>query len=460
MQLIEERILWREKLADKEKAPELVPILQKMPVVEVGEILQELSNEHLLEVFPLFTPEQQGLIFSEFDITRQLDFFQHTSRKRFARIFENMESDSRVDLYQHFTQQEQISFLPYLSKATREDVLKLSAYEPDTAGGIMSTDFATVRENRTCAQAIDKVRSDAPSNKMVYYIYAVDTDMKLQGFLTLKDLILANPETLVSDIIFRDFAFATLDEDRESVARKIEKYDLVAIPVVNDQNQLMGIVHHDDAIEVIRAEQTEDMEKFMGIVPGSEILNYTQTTVLGHFRKRVIWLSSLAVIGLISGMIIHAYEDALSMLIILALYMPMVADTGGNTGSQAATVVIRALALGQITVKNWFAILFKEARISILLAGVLGMIAFGKILFLSWETEVPEQFSLLYIAIGISAALSLQVITATILGAALPLIVKRLGGDPAVAASPAITTMVDITGLLIYFGIATMMFFN
>ncbi|MFN3557495.1 MAG: magnesium transporter [Bacteroidales bacterium] len=460
MQISGEKIEWLEELTDKDKARELVPVLQKMPVVEVGEILQELSNEDLLEVLPLFTPEQQGLIFSEFDITRQLDFFQHTSRKRFAGIFEKMVSDSRVDLYQHFTQQEQISFLPYLSKATREDVLKLSSYEPDTAGGIMSTDFATVRENRTCAQAIDKVRSDAPSNKMVYYIYAVDNEMKLQGFFTLKDLILASPDTLVSDIIYREFAYATLHEDRESVAKKIEKYDLVAIPVLNDQNQLMGIVHHDDAIEVIRAEQTEDMEKFMGIVPGNEILNYAQTSVLGHFRKRVVWLSSLAVIGLISGLIIHAYEEALSALIILALYMPMVADTGGNTGSQAATVVIRALALGQVSVKDWFSILFKEARISILLAGVLGMIAFGKILFLSWETEVPEQFSLLYIAIGISGALSLQVITATILGAALPLIVKRLGGDPAVAASPAITTMVDITGLLIYFGVATLMFFK
>ncbi|TVQ20473.1 MAG: magnesium transporter [Bacteroidetes bacterium] len=452
-------ISWFEELSNMERARELVPVLQKMPVVEVSEILQELSNETLLEVLPMFTPEQQGLVFSEFDITRQLDFFQHTSRKRFARIFENMVSDSRADLYQHFTQQEQISFLPYLSKTTREDVLKLSSYDPETAGGIMSTDFATVRENRTCAQAIDKVRIDAPSNKMVYYIYAVDSEMKLQGFLTLKDLILANPESQVSDIIYREFAYATLDEDRESVAQKIEKYDLVAIPVLNEENQLMGIVHHDDAIEVIRAEHTEDMEKFMGIVPGSEILNYTQTGVLGHFRKRVVWLSSLAVIGLISGMIIHAYEEALSALIILALYMPMVADTGGNTGSQAATVVIRALALGQVTLKNWFSILYKEARISIMLALVLGVIAFGKILFLSWETEVPEQFSLLYLAIGISAALSLQVITSTILGAALPLIVKRLGGDPAVAASPAITTMVDITGLLIYFGMATLMFF-
>ena len=459
MQLTEDINTWIGDLGNKEKARELIPVMQKMPVVEVAEILQELENEVLVDVFPMFTGEQQGLIFSEFDMTRRLDFFQHVSKKRFAKVFENMYSDSRADTFQHLTQQEQIALLPYLSKATREDVLRLSSYPPETAGGIMSTDFATVRESKTCAEAIEKVRSDAPSNKMVYYIYAVDSEMKLQGFLTLKDLVLADPNELVSSIIFRDFAYATLYEDRESVAVKIEKYDLVAIPVINDEGQLMGIVHHDDAIEVIRAEHTEDMEKFMGIVPGDEELNYAQTSVLGHFRKRVIWLSSLAIIGLISGIIIHAYEEALSALIILALYMPMVADTGGNTGSQAATVVIRAMALNQISVKNWFSILFKEARISILLAGVLGLIAFGKILFLSWETEVPAQFSLFFVATGISAALALQVISATVIGASLPLIVKRLGGDPAVAASPAITTVVDITGLLIYFGIATLLFF-
>ena len=458
MVLYDEKEMWLEDLVIRDKTARVVSQLQRMPLVEVAEILAELENEDLIEVLPHFSEEQQGQIFSEFDMPRKLDFFRHISKKRFAKVFGNMLSDSRADMFQHMDQEEQTALIPYLDKVTREDVLKLSAYPPETAGGIMSTDFATVRLERTCGEAIQKIRQDAPS-KMVYYIYAVDRDMKLQGFLTLKDLILANPDEPVEHIVFREFAFATVYEDRESVAGKIEKYDLVAIPVLNADNQLVGIVHHDDAIEVIRAEHTEDLEKFMGIVPGSEVLNYTQTSVWGHFRKRVVWLSSLAVIGLVSGIIIHAYEEALSALIILALYMPMVADTGGNTGSQAATVVIRALALGQITVKNWLGILFKEARISILLAGILGLIAFGKILFLSWETDVPDQFGLFYVAVGISAALSLQVISATILGAALPLIVKRMGGDPAVAASPAITTMVDITGLLIYFGIATLMFF-
>ncbi len=437
----------------------MVPAMRKLPVVEVGEILGTLDETWLPGILEKFTPEQQGLIVSEFPVEKQIVLFQSVSKKRFAPVFINMPSELRADLFQKLTRQEQIAILPFLPKVVREDVIHLASYPPETAGGIMSTDFATVQRDMTCAEALDKVRSDNPSNKTIYYIYVVDDDQLLQGFITLKDLVIATPETPVPTILHDEFAFAYAGEDREEVAKKIEKYDLVAIPVVNKQNQLVGIVTHDEAIEIIRAEHTEDLEKFMGMVPAKEVMNYERTTVWRHFRKRVVWTSSLAVVGLISGIIIHSYEEALSSLIILALYMPMLADTGGNTGSQAATVIVRALALGQVSLKNWFAILFKEARISILMAAALGLIAFGKILFLSWETDVPEGYTLLFLATGISLALSIQVVSSTIIGAGLPMLVKRLGGDPAVAASPAITTVVDITGLLIYFGMATMLFF-
>ncbi len=437
---------------------EMVPVMRKMPVVEVGEILQDIDETYLFNVLDRFSLEQQGLIFSEFPIAKQLRLFKSVSQKRFAHIFEHMPSDYRADLFQHLTPKEQAALLPFLPKRVREDVITLSAYPPETAGGIMSTDFATVQRDMTCAEAIDKVRSDAPSKKTIYYIYVVDDNQQLQGFITLKDLILAEPSTKVEQVLHHDFAFAYVDEDREQVAQKIEKYDLVAIPVLNRTNQLVGIVTHDEAIDVIRAEHSEDMQKFMGIVQASEEFDYIATSTFKHFKKRVVWVVSLAAIGIISGIIIHHYENALEKLLILALYMPMVADTGGNAGSQAATVVIRALALGQITLGKWFSILWKEARIAFLLAICLGLVAYAKVLFLSWETEIPTEYSLAMIALMISLALSLQVITATIIGAGLPLLVKRFGGDPAVAASPAITTVVDITGLLIYFGVATLFF--
>jgi magnesium transporter len=387
-----------------------------------------------------------------------LNLFKTVSKKRFAQIFENMPSENRADFFQHLTQEEQSSLLPYLSKKVREDVIKLSAYPPETAGGIMSTDFATVESQMTCAEAIEKVRRDAPSKKTVYYVYVVDSNQRLQGFITLKDLIMAEPYTKVENALHRDFVFAFVDEDREKVAQLIERYDLVAIPILNRENQLVGIVTHDEAIDVIRAEHSEDMQKFMGIVQANEEFDYLGTSTFKHFKKRVVWIVSLAAVGIISGIIIHRYENALEKLLILALYMPMVADTGGNAGSQAATVVVRALALGQITVLNWFKILWKEAKISLLLAVCLGLLAYGKVLFLSWETDIPSDYSLPVIAFMISLALALQVVSATVIGAGLPLLVKRFGGDPAVAASPAITTVVDITGLLIYFGTATIFF--
>jgi magnesium transporter len=437
---------------------ELVPVMQKMPVIEVAEILQSIDETYLLNVLDRFTTEQQGLIVAEFPMVKQLNLFKGSSQKRFAKLFENMPSDNRADFFQHLTQQEQSLLLPYLSKKVREDVIELSAYPPETAGGIMNTDFATVQKNMRCDEAIEKVRSDAPSKKTIYYVYVVDAEQKLQGFTTLKDLIMAEPYQSVEQVLHTDYVFAYVNDDREKVAQQIEKYDLVAIPILNKENQLVGIVTHDDAIDVIHAEHSEDMQKFMGIAQANEAFDYMGTSTMKHFKKRVVWIVSLAAVGIISGVIIHSYENALEKLLILALYMPMVADTGGNSGSQAATVVVRALALGQITVRNWFKILWKEAKISLLLAVCLGLLAYGKVLFLSWETDIPSAYSLPLIAFMISLALALQVITATVIGAGLPLLVKRFGGDPAVAASPAITTVVDITGLLIYFGMATLFF--
>ncbi|MFN4300082.1 MAG: magnesium transporter [Thermaurantimonas sp.] len=437
---------------------ELIPMLKKMPVVEVAEILDQVDESYLLSILDYFTLTQQGLIVSEFNIVKQIDLFKTTSRKRFADIFEHMPSDSRADLFQHLTQQEQAELLPYLSKKTREDVIHLSAYPPETAGGIMSTDFATVHADMTCAEAIDKIRLDAPSKKTIYYCYVVDDEMKLIGFITLKDLIMATPHTLVQDAMHTEFVFGRVTDDREEIAAKIEKYDLVALPIINHKDQLVGIVTHEEAIDIIRAEHTEDMQKFMGIVEANKEFDYLGTSSWEHFKRRAVWVISLAALGIVSGMIIHSYENAIEKLLILALYMPMVADTGGNAGSQAATVVVRALALGQLTFKDWLKVIWKETKVSTLLAICLGVLAFAKVLFLSWETEIPSQYSLSVIAFVISLALSLQVISATIIGAALPLVVRRFGGDPAVAASPAITTVVDITGLLIYFGVATAFF--
>jgi len=229
---------------------------------------------------------------------------------------------------------------------------------------------------------------------------------------------------------------------------------LIALPVVNHDNVLLGIITHDDALDIIVQEHTEDLEKFMAITGRHETGAYLRTPYWIHFKNRVYWIVGLAGLGLVSGMVIHTFEKTLTRMLILALYMPMVADTGGNTGSQSATVIVRALALGEVSHRDVLKILWKELRISILLGLILGILSWAKVMYLSRGTEIPPGFSLGQIGAVIGLALGLQVATATLIGALLPLGAAKMKLDPAVVASPALTTVVDITGLILYFSIA------
>ncbi|MBB6461421.1 magnesium transporter [Flammeovirga kamogawensis] len=445
-------------LIDTEDWNALKDVIGKLPTIEIVEILEKLEEQDLLLVFELFSKKEKAQIFGEFSRDLQYQIFNKLDKRAFSKVFEDMRSDERADFYQELTLEEQTSLLPYLNKQVRSNVVELSAYDSDSAGGIMTTDFATVRVWMTVREAVDKIKIDSPGKKMIYYVYVVDDEKVLLGFITLKDLILADLSDKIADLLHVDYVAAKVNDDREQAARMIEKYDLVALPILNDDHKLVGIVRHDDAIEVIVAEQTEDMEKMMGITSSNDEDDdegYMDISVFRHFKKRVVWLVSLAVVGMISGLILHHFEAALDQMVILALYMPMLADTGGNAGSQASTVIIRALSLGEVTVKDWWTITFKEMRISILLAICLSSIAFIKVSLLSFDTLLPGTLTLSYVAFIISLALALQVVSSTIIGAGLPIIVRKFNGDPAVVASPAITTIVDITGLLIYFSLAT-----
>ncbi|MEH0156817.1 magnesium transporter [Limibacter armeniacum] len=433
----------------------LEALLSKMPAIEVAEALQALEPRKALRVLSVFKMEAQASVFVDLPAKKQEELFNLLDKRRFSKIFQEMPSDKRADFYQSLTATEQAALMPFLSKAIRENVLELSAYPHDTAGGIMNTDFATIRLKMTVSQALEKVRRDAPSGKMLYYIYVVDEQKHLVGFVTLKRLVLAEPTQNVSEILHTEYIHSMITDDREEVARLIEKYDLVAIPILNEYDQLVGIVSHDDAMDVLRKEQSEDLQKIMGIRVADEEAGYLETPVMRHFSKRIVWLVALAAFGIISGLVLHQYEGLLNKLVVLAVYMPMLADTGGNAGSQSSTVVIQALSVGEVKFSHWFKVMLKEASISTMLAICLGVLAFAKVAFLSSATELPSELSLSYVAFVIAVAISLQVISSSIIGALLPLTVKRLGGDPAVVASPAITTIVDITGLMIYFGLAS-----
>jgi magnesium transporter len=440
----------RELLAG-DRQEELRSFLTAVHPATAAELLGPLAPDELRSVLQLADPAPRATIFGYLELDVQVELAELLGRAELATIVAHMSADERADLVQRMPEALREALLPALAHADREDIRRLASYRDGTAGSVMTSDYATIPADVTAAQAIEWLRRVAPDKETIYVAYVVDAAGRLIGHVSLRTLIVANSDRPIASLMNEQTVVANVSEDQEEVARKIAEYDLLALPVVDGDGRLVGIVTYDDAIDIVRQEQQEDLEKLMAITGSHVPGRYLQTPAFTHFRNRAGWVVGLAALGLISGVIIHSYENALERFFLLALYMPMVADTGGNTGSQSATVIVRALALGDVRAGDALRVLFKEFRVSLLLALILGVMAFAKVLFLSSGSDVPPGFSLPWAATAIAVALSIQVLTATSIGALLPLAAARLKLDPAVVSSPALTTVVDITGLLIYF---------
>ena len=440
---------WRSFL-EKNDYKKLLASLKESPVVEVTDFLAEQSINTCVLLFLLFSKSKQARIFSLFSLEKQLDIHRTLDADTFAGIFEKMPSDLRVDFYIQLDETEQAKLMPFLSRKVRQDVVTLSGYAPDKAGGIMSTDFVAVSHESSVESALESIRKEATKKKMMVSIYVVDEHRKPVGIVDLKDLVLAKPEEKVMSLAKDTILFARLYDDQEEVANKIEKYDLMALPILNSDDQIVGVASVDNALHVIREEEKEDMEKFMGIVPDQHKDTYMGLSTLQHFKKRVGWVVCLFIVGILQTLMMHAWESTIHALTFVSFYLMTISDTGGNVGSQAATMVIRALSLGEIKLKNWLAILWKEFKIAFLLGFSLFVLAMVKVFVVSYNFHQVNHPAPIKIAFVVSLAISLQVLSSIIIGTLLPLIVKKLGKDPALAASPAITTIVDIFGVFIY----------
>jgi magnesium transporter len=423
----------------------------------IAELASALSPEKVWEVIQHADIPLRAEIFSHLEEDLQVQVIANLKRNDFARILTEMPHDERADLVKNLPEDRREAVLPALAQAEREDIRRLIAYAEGTAGSVMTSDYATLAPQLSVTQAIERLREVAPDKETIYYAYVVDDQRKLLGFISLKDLIVARREDRVGEIMHTEVLSVYVDEDQEAAARKIQKYDVLALPVLNGQDALVGIITHDDALDIITQEQTEDMEKLMAIVGSHEDAVYMKTSVWQHFRNRYPWVVALAFLGLISGFIVQRFEGLLMQFTVLAAFMPMLADTGGNTGSQAATLVVRALALNEVSPRDILRILYREFGVALMLALLLGAIAFGRVYFFGGGSTLPDSYSLVRIALAISLALGFQVVTSTLIGALLPLGAAKMKWDPAVVASPALTTIVDITGLLIYFSIAKLL---
>jgi magnesium transporter len=417
----------------------------------VADALAKFSPQHICEILSVIEPRTRAEIFS---------YLAHPLQKKIAAFFKRntlietvayMAANRRVDFFNQLPEESQELLLPDLAHAQRENILKLAAYPPGTAGAVMTSDYATLLAELTTSEAIAKLRCEAPDRETIYYTYVVDADRRLIGFVSLKDLILSNPERRVAEIMHQDVIYSRVTDDQEDAALKIQKYDLIALPVVNENNILVGIITHDDAIDIFAQEHTEDMEKLMAITGTHDHFSYMRTAAWTHFKNRSGWIFILALLGLVSGYIVQNFGALLLQIAMITSFIPMLTDTGGNTGSQSATLVVRALAVNEITPRDSLAVLFMEGKVALLLGILLGIFSFARVVLFARNASIPGGHSLAAIGAAIATAMGLQVITATLIGALLPLAAAKLKLDPAVVASPALTTIVDITGLLIFF---------
>jgi magnesium transporter len=420
---------------------------------QVAEIIGDFDPAEGDKVFGLLPARLRAEVLGYLDTERQLRIVERLTPADAATLLRLMSHDERADLVNNLDEEQVDLILPHLAQAEREDIRRLASYEPGTAGAVMTTDYATLPPDLTLREAIERLRHEAPDRETIYYNYVVDPARKLIGFVSLKKLILSRPMARIEDIMQRDVIFARVDEDQEDVARQIGKYDLIAIPVVDANDMLVGIITHDDAMDILRQEQTEDILAFGGVSPDSEAddESYWHGRITESVRRRIGWLLLLFVGGTLTRYIITLFNwvDHRFPQLQFDAFIPLMIGTGGNAGSQTVGTIIRGLALGEIQRKDTLRVLAREVLTGLLLGALLGTLGFVFVRVMLGHSP----------AFGAVIALSIVGICvwANGVGALVPLLARRFNIDPALVSAPLISTLVDATGLCIFYGVAVIL---
>ncbi|HLJ12032.1 MAG TPA: magnesium transporter [Planctomycetaceae bacterium] len=416
----------------------------------VAENLEALSAADCWRVLSQADLHRRGEIFEFFRRPRQMALVATIDKPHVSALLEVMAPDDRVDLLKKMEQSQIESLLPLVAQAERDDIRKLLSYPEHSAGSIMTTEYASLREDMSVKDALAQLRLQAPNRETIYYVYVIDDARRLRGFVSLRKLILAPLETRVADIMDRDVISVRVEDDQEDVARKIARYDFIAMPVVDDQERLVGIVTHDDVLDVLQQEATEDVHRLGAVQPLTE--QYLESDFFTLWYKRATWLSLLFVAELFTFTALAHFESEIAKIVALSLFVPLCISTGGNSGSQAATLITRAVALGQVRLRDWLRVIRHELAMGLALGITLGAIGFVR----AWLTpqSILGEANKWLLAAVISQSVAIICLWGTLVGSALPLIFKRVGVDPGVASSPFVATFVDVTGIVIYFSIA------
>ncbi|GAB4141554.1 MAG: magnesium transporter [Planctomycetaceae bacterium] len=409
-----------------------------------AEILEQLEPDAIWQVLSNAPLPRQVEIFEFLSLPKRLEIVESLDRKRLSRLLEEMSPDDRVDLLSRMPPEKVDALLPLIAQAERSDIRKLLSYPEESAGAIMTTEYASLPADITAREAIERLRKQAPDRETIYYVYILDEGRRLQGFVSLRDLILANPDSLLSDIMRRDVISVRVDDDQEFVAQELAKYDFIAIPVVDNQNRLVGIITHDDILDVVQEEATEDAHLLGAVAPLED--SYLETPLLTLAWKRGSWLMFLTLVALMTAEVLLHYESVSKEHVWLVLFLPLVLASGGNAGSQSATLIIRALALGEMSRSENLQLARKEFCVGLLLGMTMACVGF--LAAVIW-------FDLSMARAGIVAlTVLLVVMMGTISGAMLPLLFRKFGMDPALMSNPLIAALVDVFGVVIYYSVA------
>jgi magnesium transporter len=430
-----------------------------MPPALIADILEVLEPQDVWQVIAPLAARLRAEIFVYIDPALQLEVVERIGHGQLASLMDSMDPDDRADFFKRLDPTVAEEMMPLMARADREEMRRLAAAEEGTVGSVMNIDYATLPPDVSAGDALGLVRQQAPESESIYYTYVVDDARRLIGIVSLKDLILARPTRIVRDIMKDQVITVPLDGDQEEAASLVEKYDLVAVPVLDTDGRLVGIVTHDDVLDIVREEEAEDIEHFMGMTGPVQERPYLQIPFWVHYRRRVTWIVGLLAVGLSSSAVLKYYEASDSigrMYQALTIYIPMLINTGGNAGQQSVTTVMRALILEEIKPHDVTRVVLRELGSSTLLALSVALVVYFGVLALGPPQGSPPELTPAFLAGIVTLALGVHIVVSALVGALLPLAAARLKLDPTLIASPALTTLADILGLLIYFGIATL----
>jgi magnesium transporter len=428
-------------------------LTEELLAADVADLLLHLEHDDAVKLFKALIPRKRVHAFEFLSLDEQEKLVEVLGADTLGGVLDGMSSDDRADLFRHLPEATRERLYPMLAQAERNDVRRLLEFKEGTAGSVMSTEYATIKPEMTAHDAIEHLRHVAPQRETIYVLYVVDEQRKLVGVVSLKELITAVTNRKVSEIMRREVVSAKAGADREEVAALISKYDFLALPILDAEDRLIGIVTLDDVVDVLKAEATEDAQK----IGGMEALDlpYMATGLLSLVKKRVIWLSVLFLGGILTASAMTAFEYEIEKAVVLALFLPLVISSGGNSGTQAASLLIRALATDEVKVREWWLVARRELASGILQGVLLG--ALGFLFVLVWTAfGGGDQGHHFLLALTAFCSLIGVVLAGTLLGSMLPIIVKSLGADPALSSTPLVTTIVDVTGIVIYFTIAAL----